>query len=482
MKKVFLHLLMLCLLLGNAEAGGAIKQKEESRKLRTESGKQKEESRKQRTESGKKKAESSVSHDLEYCSAQVERALKALQQPDGSFNYAMEPRNILKGETAWNCRRACAEEWCSGFWPGVLWMNYGYLKSRSDVKAERLDSLRQAAEGFTNVLSFLGSQPAYDHDLGFLVINSFLKGYEQTGNETYRRIALAAADTLATLYNNKVGTSLSWPRHVKDYGGHNTIMDNMINLELLFWASENGGSKRLRDMAIKHAETTMLNHFREDGSCYHVAVYDTLTGRFIKGVTHQGYADWSMWSRGQSWAIYGYTMVYRFTHDKRFLEHAQKVTDIYLKRLHETSNDWVPLWDMDEPEGSVLKQKEESRKQRKAGKSRKQGEEINRKQKAEWLGLKDASAACVVASALIELQAYVDEEKAKKYREVAEGMLRDLSNRYQSGNENVAFLLHSTGHRPARSEMDASIIYADYYYIEALTRWQRAVRQGRWPV
>jgi len=225
----------------------------------------------------------------------------------------------------------------------------------------------------------------------------------------------------------------------------------------------------------------MRHHFRPDGSCYHVAVYDTLTGEFLRGLTHQGYADWSMWSRGQSWAIYGYTMVYRFTHDKRFLEHAQKVTDIYLKRLHETSNDWVPLWDMDEPEGSVLKQKEESRKQ-KAEERRKQRKEESRKQKAEWLGLKDASAACVVASALIELQAYVDEEKAKKYREAAEGMLRDLSNRYQSGNENVAFLLHSTGHRPAQSEMDASIIYADYYYIEALTRWQRAVRQGRWPV
>lgn len=157
------------------------------------------------------------------------------------------------------------------------------------------------AEEYTASLNFLAERPAYDHDLGFLVINSFLKGYEATGNEEYKRIALAAADTLATLYNKKVGTILSWPRHVKDYGGHNTIMDNMINLELLFWAAKNGGSQHLKDIAISHADTTMRYHFRPDGSCYHVAVYDTLTGNFLRGQTHQGYSDSSMWSRGQSW-------------------------------------------------------------------------------------------------------------------------------------------------------------------------------------
>ena len=114
--------------------------------------------------------------------------------------------------------------------------------------------------------------------------------------------------------------------------------------------SERVKSEKLYHVALSHAETTMKHHFREDGSCYHVAVYDTLDGHFIKGVTHQGYADSSMWSRGQSWAIYGYTMVYRYTHDQRFLDFAQKVTDIYLKRLRETSDDWVPYWDMDIPE------------------------------------------------------------------------------------------------------------------------------------
>lgn len=381
--------------------------------------------------------------ELAYCNAQVTKALDVLQKSNGSYDFTMMPRNILEGETTWNCRKAATEEWCSGFWPGVLWMNYAAQRRNGELEKWKdgfsMDSLRKIAEDYTSSLLFVAKQPAYDHDLGFITINSFLKGYEATKNEQYRQVALAAADTLATLFNPTVGTILSWPRHVKDYGGHNTIMDNMMNLELLYWASEEGDNKLLHDMATTHAETTMKHHFREDGGCYHVAVYDTLDGHFIKGITHQGYADSSLWARGQSWAVYGYTMVYRYTKEQRFLDFAEKVTDLYLKRLRETSDDWVPLWDMDDPRGQQAP--------------------------------KDASAACVVASALLELQQYVETEKGKTYREAAENMLRDLSSdRYQSRDKNVAFLMHSTGHHPAGSEIDASIIYADYYYIEALLR------------
>lgn len=366
--------------------------------------------------------------ELDYCARQVNHALENLYP----YDYAQMPRNILAIDKreGWNCRAAIAEEWCSGFWPGILWMTYAHTPT---------DSLYRIAEGYTEALAYLAERPAYDHDLGFIVINSFLKGYEQTGNEAYREVALRAADTLATLFNPLAGTMLSWPRHVGDYGGHNTIMDNMINLELLFWAAANGGNEGLHDMAVAHAETTMNYHFRPDGSCYHVAVYDTLTGDFIRGVTHQGYSDESMWSRGQAWAVYGYTMVYRFTHDERFLAHAQKVTDIYLKRLQETSDDWVPLWDMDDPRGTQAP--------------------------------KDASAATIVASALLELRGYVEEADAARYHAAATAMLEDLSSdRYQSRERNVAFLKHATGHHPAGSEIDASIVYADYYYIEALLR------------
>ena len=379
---------------------------------------------------------------LRYCSQQVERALQQLRP----YDYTMEPRNILATDSqqGWNCRKATAEEWCSGFWPGVLWMDYAYLV-QSGAKKSEIETVRRAAEGYTEVLSFLARRSAYDHDLGFIIINSFLKGLQNCPEMTdkYKPVVLAAADTLSRLCNPKVGTMLSWPRHVGDYHGHNTIMDNMINLELLFWAAENGGNPLLKDLAISHATTTMRHHFRPDGSSYHVAVYDTLSGQFLRGLTHQGLADYSMWSRGQSWAIYGYTMVYRYTHDPVFLSFAQKVTDVYLRRLHETSDDMVPLWDMDDLRTDAPK---------------------------------DASAACVVASALLDLADYVGGFKGKYYRDAAESMLADLSTeRYQSGQRNVAFLMHSTGHHPAGSEIDASIIYADYYYIEALLKLKKSL-------
>ena len=276
----------------------------------------------------------------------------------------------------------------------------------------------------------------------FLIFCSYGKGYEVNHSQEYKDVILASADSLATLFNPVVGTILSWPREVKPRNWpHNTIMDNMMNLDMMFWAAKNGGNKLLYDLAVTHAKTTMKNHFRPDGSCYHVAVYDTINGDLIKGVTHQGYADHSMWARGQSWAIYGYTMVYRYTHNRVFLDFAQKVTDIYIKRLKETSDDLVPLWDMDDPRGV------------KGG------------------APKDASAACVVADALLELQQYVGGEKGEEYKLFALQSLAQLStDRYKSGKKNVAFLMHSTGHHPAGSEIDASIIYADYYYLEALMR------------
>ena len=365
---------------------------------------------------------------LDYCSMQVNRALEMLQP----YDYKQQPRNILASDThqGWNCRPAVREEWCSGFWPGILWMDYGYTH---DPK------VRTAAEGYTESLAYMADMPAYDHDLGFIVINSFLKGYEITQNQHYKEVALKCADELAQLYNPKVGTILSWPRHVKDYGGHNTIMDNMINLELLLWAAENGGSPYLKNIAISHAITTMRNHFRPDGSSYHVAVYDTVSGQFLRGQTHQGYADYSMWSRGQSWAIYGFTTMYKYTHDPLFLEFAQKVTDIYLKRLRQTCDDWVPIWDFDDPRGNNAP--------------------------------KDASTASIVASALIDLSKMVADRNSKSYHDAAISMLADLSTeKYQSRDKNVAFIMHSTGHHPAGSEIDSSIIYADYYYIEALLK------------
>lgn len=379
-----------------------------------------------------------VEKELTYCSEQVDRALKELRNSDGTYDFTMEPRNILKSDRqkGWNCRKAVAPEWCSGFWPGILWMDYSLRPGNEE--------LLRAAKGYTESLQHIAYEPIYDHDIGFVMFCSYGKGYEQTADAQYKKVILASADSLANLFNPIVGTILSWPREVEPNNWpHNTIMDNMINLDMMFWASRNGGNRLLYDLAVTHAKTTMQNHFRPDGSCYHVAVYDTISGRLIKGVTHQGYADHSMWARGQSWAIYGYTMVYRYTHQQVFLDFAQKVTDIYLKRLGLSSGmnlqqaDLIPAWDFDDPNPKAPK---------------------------------DASAACVVADALFELAGYVSTEKAAFYRSVAMETLRQLSANYRSGKKNVSFLLHSTGHHPAGSEIDASIIYADYYYLEALLR------------
>lgn len=390
-----------------------------------------------------------VSQQLKYCHAQVKRALKTKALSD------MQARNIVMGEKWWSVRPTVPPEWCSGFWPGVLWMDYQNTGDRKVLKS---------ALAHTEAIAQIVSQPVYDHDLGFIVINSYMKGYEALDGikdemrreklqTTYREQILLAAEKLSTLFNEKAGTLLSWPRHVKDYGGHNTIMDNMINLELLYWASEHGGNPNWAKIATQHAETTMKNHFRADGSSYHVAVYDTLTGELKKCLTHQGYADESMWTRGQSWAIYGYTMVYRYTHDRRFLDFAQKVADIYLERLRQTSDDWVPLWDMDAKPTAA---------------------DSIASSEGSFRGVpKDASAAAVTASSLLDLSS-IPSVKSDKYRNAAIAMLKDLSSsRYQSGKRNTAFLMHSTGNHPAGSEIDASIIYADYYYIEALLKLKK---------
>ena len=379
-----------------------------------------------------------IASDLDYCHRQVLRTLAELRDSDGAIDYTLSPRNILAGEQHWNLRKVDRAEWCGGFFPGILWYTY---EATGDT------ALLAEARRFTAPLLALAETPVYDHDLGFLVITSLLNGWRLTGDTVYRRALLACADSLATLYNPRVGTILSWPRHVGDYGGHNTIMDNMMNLELLFWAAENGGDDSLRQIAIHHADTTMTYHFH-DSVAYHVAVYDTLDGHFLRGLTHQGLADTSMWARGQSWAIYGYTMCYRYTHEPRYLRFAQQVADAYLRRL---PADGVPYWDFSDPRipTSPLSQLSPS----------------------DSVAPRDASAACVVASALRELAQYVSPARSARYSAAADLTLRTLRNpEWRGGDRCPAFLLHSTGHHPAGSEIDASISYADYYYIEALLR------------
>lgn len=371
------------------------------------------------------KSELMVEENLENAVQKVEKTLAGL--PENPPNI---PRNVTDNSEKWNY--IDFKDWTSGFWPGILWYAY-------EVSGE--DRLKSAADAFSRQLTPLSQMKAFDHDIGFQIYNSFGNGYRITGDPAYKQVMLAAADTLATLYNPVVGTILSWPREVPgvDYPQrHNTIMDNMINLELLFWASKNGGSKDLYDLAVRHAEVTMENAFREDGSSYHVVVYDKESGKAVKQITHQGFADASMWARGQAWAIYGYTLVYRETKDPRFLAFAQKVTDIYLKNL---PTDRVPFWDFNDP--------------------------------AIPNAPRDASAAAIVASGLFELSSLVkDKELGKSYFLEAEKMLSSLSATYQTEGKNTALLTQVTGHKPNGTEVNASINYADYYYLEALIRYR----------
>ena len=331
------------------------------------------------------------------------------------------------------------DDWCSGFFPGNIWHMY---ELTGDQKWLPL------AEKYTEDLDSV-QYLTWHHDVGFMIGSSYLNGYRFAGKEEYKPVIIQTAKSLSTRFRPAAGVLQSWDAD-KGWQAERgwkcpVIIDNMMNLELLFWSAKNGGNKWLYDVAVKHAETTMKYHFRTDHSCYHVAVYDTLDGHFIKGVTHQGLADSTMWARGQAWAIYGYTMVYRETRDVRFLEVACQSADAYLRRLPE---DMVPYWDFDAPMSPLLPPK-------------------------------DASAAAVTASALIELSGYVNDEiKSRHYLDAAIAMLENLSSSaYQSGTVNTAFLLHSVGHMPRGREIDASIMYADYYYIEALLRL-RTVNKG----
>lgn len=364
---------------------------------------------------------------LDYCAAKLQSTLREITRSDGTIDYTKAPFHILQGEQKWDLAKVSNNNWVCGFWPGLLWYDYMYTHDAN---------IRQQAEKFTDAMESIADKPISNHDLGFIIFCSIGNAYKITQQEEYKQTVLRAADNLIKLYNPKVGTILSWPamRHYKNWP-HNTIIDNMMNLEMLFWASKNGGGKNLYDIAVNHALTTMKYHFRKDYSCYHVAVYDTIDGHFIKGVTQQGYSDQSMWARGQSWAIYGFTMAYRETHDARFLDFVQHVADVYLKRL---PKDHVPYWDFDVPVTAETP--------------------------------RDVSSACIAASALLELSTYVSHDKAKYYRSSAEKILRSVSKNYQSKEKNSAMLLHSVGSFPGHGEVDASLIYADYYYMEALLR------------
>ncbi len=320
-----------------------------------------------------------------------------------------------------------SKDWCSGFYAGSLW--YGSILT-GDTELQKL------AVEFTTPLE-QEKLNGKTHDMGFKMMCSYGQGYHLTKDSVYRDILIQSAKTLTKRFNEKVGAFRSWD-HSKDKWQFPVIIDNMMNLELLFWASRQTGDQQYYNIAVKHAETTLANHFRADNSSYHVIDYDSITGKVLQKTTHQGFSDSSAWARGQAWGLYGYTMCYRETGIVSFLYQAEKIAAFILNHPNLPA-DKIPYWDFDAPEASVRP--------------------------------RDVSAAAITASALLEL-AQFSPSKKDFYIKSAETILKSLNKDYLSKpGENKGFLLgHSTGSYPQHVEVDVPINYADYYYLEALVR------------
>lgn len=379
-----------------------------------------------------------VDNAYAYAAGQLEFAMqcadKARKEEANAAKRRVQPRTINKdGSLA----LIHPHDWCSGFFPGSLWQMYAYTHD---------DFWRQSAISWTWSIEEAKWHKG-THDLGFMMYNSFGKAYELTGERSYKDVVVQSAKTLITRYNPKVKSIRSWD-HNRDKWIYPVIIDNMMNLEMLFRATQLTGDSIYWKVAVNHANTTLKNHFRPDYSSYHVVDYDPQTGEVRKRQTAQGYSDDSFWSRGQAWGLYGYTMSYRFTKDPAYLKQAEGIADFFLN-LPNMPEDLVPYWDMKVPEVDGLKTH------------------------VAVQGVpRDASAAAIIASSLYELCNYVSADKGKQYRTIADKIVTSLNEHYQAapGTAYGFLLLHSTGHFPGNSEIDVPLNYADYYYLEALAR------------
>ena len=332
------------------------------------------------------------------------------------------PLQTTAGDPLW--RTVGARNWASGFFPGQLWNTYQATGNKTwATNATRWTTgLAGQALNTTN------------HDVGFQINNSFGNGYRLTGNDTYRATVLRAAASLSTRYSAKVGAIRSWNSGPTEF---KVIIDTMMNLELMFWASKHGGQRAWYDQAYSHALKTARNHVRPDGSTYHLLTYDPATGKVLSRTTVQGAADHSTWARGQAWAIYGFTVAYRETKDTRFLDVARRASDWYLAHI---PADRIPYWDFDAP------------------------------------GIPDAardtSAAAVAASGLLELaRRDPDPARRARYTQAGRDTVAALSSSpwLTTATSSEAVLAHGTYSAPAGNS-DTGLIWGDYYLQEAMLR------------
>jgi unsaturated chondroitin disaccharide hydrolase len=319
--------------------------------------------------------------------------------------------------------------WCSGFYPGTLL--YLYEQTKDTVlynEAIRILTVLEKEQFNTST-----------HDLGFMMYCSFGNANRIQANDAFKKILLQSAKSLSTRFSEKTGCIKSWDGKPNEYL---VIIDNMMNLKLLFWATQVTGDSSFYKIAVTHANTTMKNHFRADNSSYHVLNYNATDGSIMQKKTAQGYADESAWARGQAWGLYGYTETWRETKDKDYLTQAVKIADFILKHANLPA-DKVPYWDFNAPDIPQA--------------------------------LRDASAASIMASALLELCDYVPKKKAKTYFKTAETILKNLSSpayKAAAGTNGGFILKHGVGHKPAGSEVNVPLTYADYYFVEAMIRYK----------
>ena len=337
----------------------------------------------------------------------------------------MVPQGYKRGKKMYDMRRI--EWWTSGHFPGSLWYLYeatgdDFFKERATVWTENLKPIS----------TYKGN-----HDIGFMMYCSFGNARRLLKMEKYDHLLVEAANTLCLRFEPKLGLIRSWGKS-DDKKDFLVIPDNMMNLELLEWAAKaKNGEKRFAEVARSHADVTMKNHFRADGGTYHVLNYSQKDGRVQEIRRGQGASCFTAWSRGQSWAIYGYTMMYRESGDKAYLDFAQKVADFAINHPN-MPEDGIPYWDYGAP-----------------------GEE------------RDSSAGAIMASGLLELSKFVDAKKGAIYRDFAVKQLVSLASPayFSEGDEVGHFLLkHGVGHKPGNSEIDTPLNYGDYYFLEALVR------------
>jgi unsaturated chondroitin disaccharide hydrolase len=325
-------------------------------------------------------------------------------------------------------KNTTAKNWVSGFYPGTLFYLYEGTKDQAMYTAG-LDKL-PVMEPIKTIDS---------HDIGFMMYCSFGNANKIKPSAEYKDILLTSAQSLSKRFNPKVGCTMSWSSKPGEF---RVIIDNMMNMELLMWATKVSGDSSYAKIAISHANTTMRNHFRPDYSSFHLVNYNPETGGINKKQTVQGYADSSAWARGQGWGLYGFTMMYRETKDKRYLNQAKNIAGFILNHPNLPA-DKVPYWDFNAPNIPDA--------------------------------YRDASAGAIYASALIELAGYVDAGTAKKYITVAETIIRTLSSdkfKAAPGQNGGFILMHSVGHLPKGAMIDVPLTYADYYFVEAMLRYK----------